>query len=69
MSTHGEDAQAAALELIKALAAAGHSVSFVAEALRRACIPTARGKAHWSKASVVNLATKHDIRLGMRLAG
>ena len=58
------DAEAAALELIKALAPDGHSLSYLAGALRRALIPTKSGRGTWHQKSVQRLVQKHGLKVG-----
>lgn len=57
------DARERAVDLIASLAPEGHSLSFLAGALRRACIPTPRGGS-WDAKAVSRLADKAGITVG-----
>jgi hypothetical protein len=66
------DERQRAIDLIAALSPQGASLSYMAEALRRACIPTATGKPHWTNTGVKRLADKAGIKIagyGMRRTG
>ena len=66
------DERQRAIDLIAALSPQGKSLSYMAEALRRACIPTSTGKSHWTNTGVKRLAEKAGINIagyGMRKAG
>jgi hypothetical protein len=59
-----DDVRAKALELIAALAPEGHALSFIAGALKRACIPTVTGRGNWDAKAVSRLADKAGIKVG-----
>jgi hypothetical protein len=57
------DARQRALELIAALAPQGHALSFIAGALKRACIPTVSGRGNWTPIAVSRIAEKAGIKV------
>jgi hypothetical protein len=63
------DHRAAAVELLRSLAPQGHALSFLAGALRRACIPTPSGRGGWHAKSVQRLADEAGITVGYKRAG
>jgi hypothetical protein len=57
------DERQRAIDLIAALSPQGKSLSYMAEALRRARIPTSTGKSHWTNTGVRRLADKAGIKI------
>jgi hypothetical protein len=66
-----DDVRERAIELIASLAPQGHALSFIAGALKRACIPTLSGRGHWDHKAVRRIAEKAGIEggYGMRKTG